>query len=95
MLVQFARDLVSHSEAYYIDMDAVVDVNYTPKYKKVTLLYRKGYPGYAEIWEITDTGRKTVAGIPNLNQEKEREDFLNFLEGFRSVLEQKGYKLEK
>ncbi len=95
VLVQISRDLSVHSEAIYIDMDAVVDVEYIPKTQNAALTYQKGYGSYGELLHVVDYGQKTVAGIANLNQAAEREDFLNFLEKFRATLSVRGYKLSK
>ncbi|WP_294553494.1 hypothetical protein [uncultured Pseudoflavonifractor sp.] len=95
VLVQIDRALSAHSDAICLDMDAVVDVDYIPKTQNAALVYEKGYGSYGELLHVVDYGRKTAAGIANLNQAAEREDFLNFLEKFRAVLSQKGYKLSK
>ena len=57
--------------------------------------YKKGYESYGELLDIGDTSRKTLYGPKNINQPEEREKFLDFLEEFRSILEEKGYKLDK
>ena len=95
VLVQIDRDLTQHSEAFYIDMQAVVDVTYDPKIFQACLRYRKGYDSYGELLKIGDSGSKTLYGITNLVQKEEREAFLDFLEGLRTRLEQGGHKLEK
>lgn len=95
VMVQIDRDLTQHSEAFYIDMGAVVKVTYYPKLEQACLIYKKGYPCYGEILNIYDTGSKTVSGIANIVQKEEREAFLDFLEGVRSRLEQAGNKQEK
>ena len=94
-MVQIDRELTQHSEAFFVDMSAVVGVNYYPKIKQAWLLYRKGYGDYGEEFNISDTGSKTVAGITNTVQAEEREKFLDFLEELRGRLEQQGYKQEK
>lgn len=95
VLVQIDRDLTQHSEEIQIDMSAVVEAHYAPKYYQACLQYKKGHPQYAEILNIGDTGSKTVAGIPNMVQKEEREAFLDYLEILRSRLEQQGNKQEK
>lgn len=95
VLVQIDRDLTQHSDAFYVEMDAVVGASYNPKYHQACLLYKKGYPGYAEILDVGDTGSKTMYGIPNTVQMQEREAFLDFLEQLRSRREQEGHKQEK
>ncbi|MDE5803041.1 MAG: hypothetical protein K2I22_09030 [Lachnospiraceae bacterium] len=97
VMVQIDRELKQHSDAFFVDMDAVVGVNYYPKLKQACLIYKKGYGSYGEILNIYDTGSKTASGIgiTNIVQEQEREGFLDFLEGVRSRLEQAGHKQEK
>ncbi len=95
VLVQIDRELSQHSEAVPIDMDKVAQAHYNPKYAQASLIYKKGSKGYGEVMNIGDTGSKTVAGIPDMVQGEEREQFLDYLEGLRSRLEQKGYKQEK
>ncbi len=94
-MIQVDRELTQHSEAFYVDMDAVVGVSYEPKVKQAWLLYRKNYGSFGEQFNISDTGSKTVAGIANLVQVEEREKFLDFLEELRSRLEKEGHKQEK
>lgn len=95
VMVQVNRELKQHSDAFFVDMDAVVGVTYYPKLEQACLIYKKGFGSYGEILNISDTGSKTVAGIANLVQKEEREAFLDFLEGVRSRLEQAGHKQEK
>ncbi len=95
VMVQVDRELSQHSEAVFIDMDSVAQVHYQPKYQQASLIYKKGSRDYGEVMNINDTGSKTVAGIANVVQAQEREQFLDYLEGLRSRLEQKGYKQEK
>ena len=51
------------------------------------------------VWPISvassSTSAKTLYGPKNIHQPEEIEAFLNFAEGFRAVLEQIGYKLDK
>lgn len=95
VMVQIDRELKQHSDAFAIDMNAVVGVHYYPKLQQACLIYKKGYGSYGEILNIYDTGSKTVSGIANIVQKEEREAFLDFLEGVRSRLEQAGHKQEK
>ena len=95
MLIQVDSTLENHSEAVPIDMDSVVNVSYDPKISKACLQYRKGYGSYGELLDIGGTSSKTMYGPKNIYQPEERERFLDFLETFRSHLEQKGYKLDK
>lgn len=95
VMVQIDRELKQHSDAFAIDMDAVVGVHYYPKLQQACLIYKKGYGSYGEILNIYDTGSKTVSGIANIVQKEEREAFLDFLEDVRSRLEQAGHKQEK
>ncbi|MCM1120934.1 MAG: hypothetical protein NC543_16435 [bacterium] len=94
-LVQVDRELTRHSEACFIDMDAVERVSWNPKYYQACLEYRKGFGSFGEILDIGDTGSKTVYGIANTVQKEEREAFLDFLEGLRARLEQAGHRQEK
>lgn len=95
VLVQVDSALENHSEAIPIDMDSVVNVSYDPKISKACLKYRKGYDSYGELLGIGGSSSKTIYGPKNIHQPEERERFLDFLEAFRSQLEQKGYKLDK
>lgn len=95
MLIQVDSALENHSEAVPIDMDNVVDVTYNPKISQACLKYRKNYGSYGELLGIGGTSSKTIYGPKNIYQPEERDRFLDFLESFRSHLEQKGYKLEK
>lgn len=95
VLVQTDVELTHCSEAYYIDMESVVNVTYNPKIQMACLEYPKNFPGYGELLYLDDTGSKTVAGMPNMVQPQEREAFLDFLKGVRSHLEQQGKKQEK
>ena len=95
VLVQTDRELTRHSDAFFVDMDAVVNVYYNPKQIQACLIYKKGYSSYGEILTIEDIGSKTMFGIANMVQKEEREAFLDFLESVRSRLEQAGYKLDK
>lgn len=95
VLVQTDVELTHCSDAFYVDMDSVVDVSYDPKIKMACLKYAKEHSGYGELLYLSDTGSKTMAGMPNMVQPQEREAFLDFLESVRSRLEQQGKKLEK
>lgn len=95
VLVQIDSDFTEHSEAFFIDMDAVMDVRCELKGEQAQLVYKKGYGAYGEILNIPDRGRKVAAGPTNYYQKEEREDFLNFLEEYRAVLEKRGCKLSK
>lgn len=95
VLVQTNVDLTQCSDAFYVDMESVVNVSYDPKIQMACLKYPKGSPEYGELLYLKDTGSKTMAGMPNMVQPQEREDFLDFLEGVRSRLEQQGKKQEK
>ena len=95
VLVQIDRDLTQHSEAVFLDMEAITSVSYDPKYTQACLQYRKGYDSFGEILDIGDTGSKTMYGIPDTVQAQEREAFLDFLETMRSRLEEAGHKQEK
>lgn len=95
VLVQVNRELTQHSEAVFLEMNAVVGASYEPKYTQACLHYKKEYPDYGEILDIGDTGSKTMYGIANTVQREEREAFLDFLEGLRARLEQEGFKQEK
>ena len=94
ILVQISDDLTKYNEAFYIDMDAITDVYYDAKVQQACLVYRKNYGSYGEILTLQDSHRK-ARHLPNISQKEEREDFLNFLEEFRHILEQKGCKLSK
>ena len=95
ILIQVDSELKEHTAAFHIEMDNVVNVSYDPKITKACLQYKKGYESYGELLDIGDTSRKTLYGPKNINQPEEREKFLDFLEEFRSILEEKGYKLDK
>ena len=95
VLVQTDAELTHCSDAFYVDMDSVVDVSYNPKIKMACLKYPKNSPQYGELLYLSDTGSKTMAGMPNMVQPQEREAFLDFLESVRSRLERQGKKLEK
>lgn len=58
VLVQVDRDLTQHSDAFFVDMDAVVGASYNPKYTQACLLYKKGYPDYAEILDCGYWGHR-------------------------------------
>lgn len=95
ILIQVDSELKEHTEAFHIDMANVVNVSYDPKISKACLEYKKGYGSFGELLAIGDTSRKTLYGPKNINQPEERDKFLDFLERFRGVLEQRGYKLDK
>lgn len=95
VLVQIDRDLTQHSEAVFLDMEAITNVSYEPKYTQACLQYCKGYDSFGEILDIGDSGCKTMYGIPNTVQPQEREAFLDFLETMRSRLADAGHKQEK
>lgn len=95
VLVQTDPELTHCSDAFYVDMNSVVNVSYDPKIQMVCLRYPKHHPDYGELLYLRDTGSKTVAGMPNMVQPQEREAFLDFLESLRSHLEQQGKKQEK
>ena len=78
VFVQVDAALQEYAEPFYVDMDNVVNVSYTPK-----------------VQNIGSTSAKTLYGPKNIHQPEEIEAFLNFAEGFRAVLEQNGYKLDK
>lgn len=95
VLVQTDVELTHCSDAFYVDMDSIVNVSYDPKIKMACLAYPKNSPQYGELLYLSDTGSKTMAGMPNMVQPQEREAFLDFPEGVRSRLEQQGKKPEK
>lgn len=95
VLVQIDSEMKEHSEAYYIDMDKIANVSYDPKYYQLCFQYQKGYGAYGELLKIQGTDSKTVYGPKNIYQPEEIEKFLDFAEAFRSVLAEKGCKLEK
>ncbi len=95
VLVQVDSELVNNSEAYFIDMENVVDITYNKKYEQVCLQYKKGYDSYGEILNIEGTDAKTLYGPKNIYQKEEKEKFLDFLEAVREDLIKKGYKVSK
>lgn len=95
IFVQIDSELKEHSTAFHVDMDKVVNVSYDPKICQIAFKYEKNYGSYGELLKVGDTGKKTTFGPKNIYQPEERERFLDFAERFRSVLEQKGYKLDK
>lgn len=95
VFVQVDAALQEYAEPFYVDMDNVVNVSYTPKVQQVCFQYKKGSPSYGELLNIGSTSAKTLYGPKNIHQPEEIEAFLNFAEGFRAVLEQNGYKLDK
>lgn len=95
LMIEVDRELTQHSDAAAIDMDAVESVSYEPKIQQAFLRYHKKYGPYGEMFNIDDTGSKTVCGIADLVQKEEREDFLDFLEELRGRLEQAGHKQER
>lgn len=94
VLVQINPDLSEHSEAFYIDMGAVEDVYYDAKVQQVCLVYRKDHGSYGEILTLKDFDRNALY-LSNIYQKEEREAFLDFLENFRNILQNNGYKLSK
>ncbi|MCM1193383.1 MAG: hypothetical protein NC123_03455 [Butyrivibrio sp.] len=95
VLVQTDVELTHCSDAFYVDMDSIVNVSYDPKIKMACLQYPKGHSSYGELLYLDDNGSKTMAGMPNMVQPREREAFLDFLESVRSRLAQQGKKLDK
>lgn len=95
VLIQVDSGLKEHTEAYFVDMDKVVNVSYDPKICQVCFEYDKKSEKFGELLEIKGSSRKTLYGPKNIHQPEERERFLDFAEAFRSILEQKGYKLDK
>lgn len=95
ILIQVDKDLKEHTDAFHIDMESIVNVSYDPKITKACLQYKKGYEKYGELLEIGGTSSKTLYGPKNIYQPEEKEKFLDFLESFRTKLEQKGYSLDK
>ena len=95
VLIQVDSQLGEHTDACPIEMDKVVNVSYEPKYHQLCFQYEKNYGIYGEILNIDGTGRDTKYGPKNIYQPEEIEKFLDFAEGFRSRLQQKGCKLDK
>jgi len=89
------NELKEHTEAIYIDMKKVANVSYEPKYKQLCFEYQKGSGDFGEILNIDGTSSKTLYGPKNIHQPEEIEKFLDFVEAFRSTLEEKGLKLDK
>ena len=95
VMVQTDVELTQCSDAFYVDMESVVNISYDPKIQMACLSYPKNSPGHSELLYLDDTGSRTMAGMRNMVQPQEREAFLDFLETVRSRLEQQGKKLEK
>lgn len=95
VMVQISGDMKEHSDAFYLEMDKIVNISYDPKLCQACLQYEKGYSSYGEILNIKDCSGKAVLGAANLEQGAEREAFLDFLETLRAELQKKGYKLDK
>jgi len=95
VLIQIDNELKEHTEAIYIDMKKVANVSYEPKYKQLCFEYQKGSGDFGEILNIDGTSSKTLYGPKNIHQPEEIEKFLDFVEAFRSTLEEKGLKLDK
>lgn len=95
VLIQVDNSLNEHSEAFHIEMDRVVNVSYNSKYYQLCFQYEKNYGQYGELLKIEGTDKKTLYGPKNIYQPDEREKFLDFAESFRSMLEEKGNKLDK
>lgn len=95
VLIQVDSQLGEHTEAIHIEMGKVVNVSYEPKYQQLCFQYEKNYGSYGEILNIGSTSRVTKYGPKNIYQPKEIEKFLDFAEGFRDRLQQKGCKLDK
>lgn len=95
VLIQVDRELAQYGEPLYVEMDAVVETSYYPKLKQAWLIYRKDYGKYGEKLEVWDTGSDSQYAVANMQQEKEREEFLDYLESFTEHLKEKGYKFRK
>lgn len=95
VLVQVDSTLEHHTNACPIEMDKIVNVSYDAKIKQVCFQYEKNYGSYGELLKIVDTDEKTLYGPKNIQQQQEREKFLDFAEAFREQLAAKGYTLSK
>lgn len=84
-MVLVDRALARHSEASFLEAEALAEASYDPQGQRACLRYRRGRP--PELLGIGDTGSRTAYGIPDTVQEEEREDFLSFLDALRLRLE--------
>ncbi|WP_324825541.1 hypothetical protein [Sinanaerobacter sp. ZZT-01] len=72
----------------------VIGIDYYRKIRQACLIYADHVGGYGMFMEITDGSAKSLS-IPNLDQEEERERFLDFLEKYTMKLIEKGFKFRK
>ncbi len=82
-----------HGEPFYIAIDEIKETNYYPKYHQAWLIYRDG-PQYGVKLEIGDCSSTSAYGMRNVEQSKEREAFLDFLEKYTDELRRRGYKIK-
>lgn len=94
-VIEITRDMTRYGEPLFITMNDVVGTDYDRKVQQAVLIYAKHVGGYGMIMNINDTSGKTSASLPDLDQEEERERFLDFLEKYTAILIEKGYKFRK
>ncbi len=76
-LVLVDPSLDRHSDATFLETGALSGASYDQGSHRACLRYRGG--GEPELLYIGDTGSRAPLGIPNVVQEEERTDFLEFL----------------
>lgn len=96
VVVEIDRDLTQFSEPNYIKMNEIKATNYYKKLYQAWFIYKDGVStSHGVELIINDTPATSKFGIPNISQEFERENFLDFLERYTERLRQMGFKIKK
>lgn len=95
-VVEVDRDMTMFSEPNYVRIDEIKETNYYKKICQAWFIYKdKASSRYGVKLEIDDQSSTSKFGIPNISQEFERENFLDFMERYTEHLRQMGFKIKK
>jgi len=94
VVIQINAEMTEHGKPFFITTDDVIGTDYDRKIHQACLIYAKHVGGYGMFMDITDNSAKSLS-IPNLDQEEERERFLDFLEKYTEKLIERGLKFRK
>lgn len=95
VIVAIDADLTQHGEPFYLTIDEVKETHYDSKVSGKAWFIFKDSSEYGIGLNIRDRSDTTVAGLKNLYQAEEREQFLDFFEKYTDTLLQTGHKFKK
>jgi hypothetical protein len=88
--VEVNKELTQFSEPFFIQIKEIKYTDYTPKHNLLCLMYKdKTYQGkkmYMFAFSFGDTDAKSPFMVPNIQQQEERDKFVEFLKKYNGCL---------